>query len=275
MLAHPQSTTAARNLNHSGSFSSIAEGPGLAHDAGNLLQALTLYCDLLGLPGVLRPEHLHYARELSLLSQRSGLLIHRLLLGEEDTLAPTACRSPPLQSAAAVVRAFGPLLRILAAPDATVSLIVAPNLPPLPFASEVLERLLVNLTRNAAVALRFHTSTDASGTPCAGRIRISVSGDETRLRLTVADNGPGMAPKIAASFLKPTPLPSGAVNGLGHRVIADLLQSTGGKLSIKVQPGRGTSLQIEWPIAPVTAVSFTSIGPSTRRTHRAGSTLSC
>ncbi len=31
---------------------SIAEGAGLAHDAGNLLGALSLYSDLLAMPGV-------------------------------------------------------------------------------------------------------------------------------------------------------------------------------------------------------------------------------
>ena len=271
MQAEPLSLTAARNLNRPETPLSIAEGPGLAHDAGNLLQGLALYSSLLGLPGVLRPEHLHYARELSLLSDRSGALINRLLHGED----PFAAHDVVRQSSATVVRAFGPLLRTLAAPDATVVMVVAPRLPFLPFDKEVLERLLVNLTRNAAMALRTHAPVDASGILCAGRIRISVNGNETRLRLTVADNGPGMAPEIAASFLNPTPLPHGAVHGLGHRVIADLLQSTHGKLSIKVRPGHGTSLRIEWPIALTTAVSFNPIVPSTRRTHRAGSTLSC
>ena len=271
MQAHPLSSTAARNLNPSDIPLPISEGRGLAHDAGNLLQGLALYSDLLGLPGVLRPEHFHYARELSLLSDRSSALINRLLRGDN----PLATHDVIRQSSAAVVRAFGPLLRTLAAPDATVVMVVAPRLPLLPFDREILERLLVNLTRNAAMALRTHTPVDASGSSCPGRIRISVSGNESCLRLTVADNGPGMAPEVAASFLNPTSLPHGAVHGLGHRVIADLLQSTHGKLSIKTHPGHGTSLRIEWPIALTTAVSFNPIVPSTRRTHRAGSTLSC
>ena len=35
----------------------VAEGAGLAHDAGNLLGALSLYSDLLAMPGVLHEEH--------------------------------------------------------------------------------------------------------------------------------------------------------------------------------------------------------------------------
>jgi nitrogen-specific signal transduction histidine kinase len=248
MQAHPQSTTAARNLNHSGSLSSISEGPGLAHDAGNLLGALGLYCDLLDLPGVLRPEHLHYARELRLLSHRSGVLIHRLLQGPDGPAAGVA-RPPPRRSCPAhVVRAFAPLLSSLGAPEATVTMAVATGLPTLPFAAEVLERILVNLTRNAASALRSYDPADASGTTVR-HIDIGVSGGPTNLRLTVTDNGPGMPPAVVAEFLKPAPLPRGALHGLGHRVVHDLVQSTSGKLSIKTVAGRGTTLQIDWPIA--------------------------
>jgi hypothetical protein len=53
----------------------FAAPSGLAHDAANLLVALGLYCDMLARPGVLRPEHAHYAAELRHLADRnSGLL---------------------------------------------------------------------------------------------------------------------------------------------------------------------------------------------------------
>src|ERR1700754_1265239 len=57
----------------------IAEGAGLAHDAGNLLGALSLYSDLLALPGVLHDEHREYANELRMLSDRSWAMISRLV----------------------------------------------------------------------------------------------------------------------------------------------------------------------------------------------------
>jgi nitrogen-specific signal transduction histidine kinase len=283
MQAHPLSTPAARNPNPSGTVLSIAEGPGLAHDAGNLLGALGLYCDLLDLPGVLRPEHLHYARELRLLSQRSGALINRLLEGDREHIAPIVGPPPKRLCPSTVVRAFTPLLRSLAAPEATVSMEVASGLPVLPFAAEVLERILVNLTRNAATALRGHGASDTAG----ARIRIAVRGDATHLSLTVADNGPGMPPEVAAAFLKPEPLPRGAIRGLGHRVIDDLVHSTGGHLSISAVPKRGTTLRIDWPISPsgikiverraaVRATTSPALtGRTSKRTTREGAALSC
>src|ERR1700734_3369448 len=55
----------------------VAEGAGLAHDASNLLGALSLYSDLLGMPGVLHEEHRGYAAELRMLSDRSWAMIDR------------------------------------------------------------------------------------------------------------------------------------------------------------------------------------------------------
>lgn len=52
---------------------------GLLHDVRNLTGAIGLYCDLLSMPGVLKPEHLRYAEELRLLGTRSGALIQRLM----------------------------------------------------------------------------------------------------------------------------------------------------------------------------------------------------
>lgn len=60
---------------------------GLRHDAHNLMGALRLYCDLLSIPGVLKPEHRHYAEELHLLNTRSEALMEHFiqLLSQERT----------------------------------------------------------------------------------------------------------------------------------------------------------------------------------------------
>ena len=53
----------------------VAEGAGLAHDAGNLLGALSLYSEMLAAPGVLNEEYREYATELRLLSERSSAMM--------------------------------------------------------------------------------------------------------------------------------------------------------------------------------------------------------
>ena len=66
---------------------------GLLHDARNLMGTIGLYCDLLSMPDVLKPEHRHYAEELRMLGTRSGALIQRLL--EYPKQAPLPQRQSP------------------------------------------------------------------------------------------------------------------------------------------------------------------------------------
>ena len=284
----------------------VSEGAGLAHDAGNLLHALGLYCELLQAPGVLRPEHSHYATELRQLSERSSQMIHRLL----KDFAPAARRpvasvrteTAALAAAPVAHACLNPaealhnqsaLLQRLASPWATVSVMTQDPLPGLDFSAEIIERITVNLVLNAAEALRGErnerdgrqhaqilvppvadsaaglNSTESEGpaprsneSVRAGRIRVSMRMADGRLRLSVEDNGPGMPPAIAAAFLKPAPLPPGTARGLGHRIVHELAQATGGQISVRVRPGTGTTLSLDWPVKAA-AAAF-SDGPTLR-----------
>jgi signal transduction histidine kinase len=231
---------------------SIADHAGLAHDAGNLLSALQLYCGLLGSPGVLRSEHRHYASELDLISSRSSALIRRMLQhlpeqhafpGQPQSLAPSP--SQPSSDPADVLRTLAPVLQRIAAGSA-LSVSAPPSLHNLDLPAESLERIVVNLVRNAAEAMRNHSHcfTDAE-TP---HIEVALTVAAGRAQLTVEDNGPGMPPAVASAFLRPAPLPRGAVRGLGHLIVHELATASHGVLSIRVRPGRGTVFCIKWPL---------------------------
>lgn len=243
MQAHLLSTTAAADP----SLFSIAEGPGLAHDAGNLLGALSLYADLLRAPGVLQPQHRHYAEELHTLSRRSAALIHRLISGP----ARQASGEPVVpvgESAADGLRALRPVLERMAAPDSRLTLRIDPSLPPLPFPSEALDRIVLNLVHNAAEALYRQRN------PC-GRIDVALTAVGEGLRLMVADNGPGLDPLQAARLFAPStpdriPPPG---RGLGHRIVQDLVAATRGTLAIRVRPGQGSIFTITWRMEPLAA----------------------
>jgi anti-sigma regulatory factor (Ser/Thr protein kinase) len=266
MQAHPQSSPAARNLaifspprsstteekavdESQGGLPPLSEGSGLAHDAGNLLGALSLYCELLEAPGVLAPHHRHYITELRLIYERSGALLSRLLHLTPDqfntgTTYPskaTGKSAPAHQSPAETLHALAPVLSSMAAPYAQVTLEVPRQLPPIELSAEALERIAVNLVRNAAEAI--HHS-QLSG----GHIHVSLHVVAGRLRLSVEDNGPGMPPALAAAFLHPAPLPPGTHRGYGHRNIHELSESTRGRIGIHVRPGRGTTLCVDWEI---------------------------
>jgi signal transduction histidine kinase len=288
MQAQPQSNLAARIPSPHGlppvpapplkthpashAASSLAETAGLAHDAGNLLAALGLYCDLLNVPGVLRPEHQHYATELRLISNRSAELIRRLLVTPVASVHGILSLSTDAASVrpskrfrrrsartsdvlantsnhAAMLLALTPVLRRIAAGAADVTVTCQDPLPPLGFPSEIIERITVNLVRNAAEAIRNQQARSPSvPLTSPGQIRVTLAVIAGRLQLTVEDNGPGMSPTNVEAYLHPQPLPIGASHGLGHRIVHELAATSEGQLSIRVSPGQGTAFCLKWPI---------------------------
>jgi two-component system C4-dicarboxylate transport sensor histidine kinase DctB len=86
-----------------------------------------------------------------------------------------------------------------------------------------LEQVIVNLVKNAAEALE--------GAP-APRLTLSVTRDGERVRLTVADNGPGLPPEVRAQLF--TPFVTTRANGLGLGLVIcrDIIAGFGGELDL-------------------------------------------
>lgn len=153
------------------------QGEGLLHDARNLVGALGLYCDLLSMPGVLKPEHRHYAEEVRLLGSRSAAMIQKMMehcVGFKSTQDESAgtCLSMPASFAATdagpgrqpgsmassvslrgVVERCSGLLSRVAAGKAIEIRYGAAAAAPVAVSEDAIERILVNLVRNAAAAL--------------------------------------------------------------------------------------------------------------------------
>lgn len=260
---------------------SVADNSGLAHDAGNLLAALGLYSELLHAPGVLRAEHQHYAIELRLIADRSSQLIRRLLTTPSSAAQITATADdgapllpvqlfrrpnqrasdilPSSPNHATMLLALAPVLERIAGGAANVVVSCPTPLPPRDFPSEIIERITVNLVRNAAEAIRIqHARAAASPTPSPstpGQIRVTLAVVTNALQLTVEDNGPGMSPSQVEDYLQPRPLPAGARHGLGHRIVHELVKASDGKLSIRVKQDHGTTFCLQWPISHSSAAS--------------------
>jgi signal transduction histidine kinase len=144
----------------------IAQGEGLLHDARNLMGAVGLYCDLLLIPGVLKPEHRRYAEELRLLGTQSGALMERLSLNSPQEMreaGPGARHLPPIRPQglepprpvslrAIVEHCSGLLSRVAGGRLIEVSYGAAASMPVL-VAEESVERILANLVHNSAAAL--------------------------------------------------------------------------------------------------------------------------
>jgi signal transduction histidine kinase len=221
----------------------VAEGAGLAHDAGNLLGALSLYSDLLAMPGVLTEEHREYAAELRMLSDRSWAMINRLVNHSRAGL-PTKVQAEISVLPDVVDRCRGLLSRV-AGRTVEISYGVGAFLP-VRVPVEAVERIVTNLVKNAAEA-----------TPWVGAISIDIEGvvqqperqdEESRRRvvLTVRDRGCGMDQAAVRRLMQTGGISSTNGRGLGFRVVRELAAMSGGCLNVESQPEVGTSISVEW-----------------------------
>lgn len=222
--------------------SGIAEGAGLAHDAGNLLGALSLYSDLLAMPGVLHEEHREYAAELRMLSDRSWAMINRLVnhargAGRGSEATESAVLPDVLD------RCRGLLSRV-AGMRVEISYGVGAFQPVL-VAVESVERIVTNLVKNAAEA-----------TPWVGAIAIHVEGilepqqnktaPRRRVVLTVSDRGCGMEAAAIRRLMDGDGVSVVERRGIGFRVVRELVAISGGSLQIDSQVDVGTTISMEW-----------------------------
>ena len=85
--------------------------------------------------------------------------------------------------------------------------------------------------------------------PQGGSVTIGVVAEGRRVRLTVADSGPGIPQaersRVFDRFHRATDEPGGA--GLGLAIAAVIARSTGGRWHIGTSPGGGASFSVSWP----------------------------
>lgn len=269
----------------SATYGTAEDDEGLLHDARNLINTVGLYCDLLSMPDVLRPEHRHYSGEIRMLGERSVAMIERLidrrLLRSSELLSLANRRQSDRPEATlpiyreldqaeglrlSIERCAGLLGRIANKHAVEIVYGEAAALP-VRVPAESIERILINLVCNATSAL----------TGMQGSIRITAGllfgdgGDKMRpwpfqrVRMTVEDTGRGMTQEEVERLLEGR-APHTARHGIGFRVVRELIEVSGGELAIFSRPGCGTRIEMEWPIAqPGTTGSSGSSFSSERR----------
>ena len=120
---------------------------------------------------------------------------------------------------------------------------LAADLPLVSVDGLLLEQVLVNLLDNAA---RY--------TPPRTTITIAAVVDGKRLRLSVADNGPGLPPgaedRIFEKFYRASPkADSGRGSGLGLAICRAIAQIHGGNIVAANRPGGGAEFVLRLPLA--------------------------
>ncbi len=245
---------------------SLAE---LAHDARNMVTALSLYCDLLDEPGVLAAPHRHYASELRLVAEGSRRLVEKLALldqrqeeagpsrgtaegqGRLFAFLPESPARPaedgPIDDLREEVLASRNLLAAIAGPAIHVTATAEGGAYPVAMTGENLIRVLVNLVRNAAEAM--------GG---AGNIAVTVTerrdpdGAVRWVVLSLEDSGSGIATEMLEKVFEPGFTTHGErrgrQRGLGLSITRSIVEAAGGRISAANHEPHGARFLIELPV---------------------------
>lgn len=230
---------------------------GVAHDFNNIVAAILGNVEL-ALDDVPEPNPARTSLyEIRKAGRRARDLVQQILAfsrRQDNTRQPTCLR--------AVLEEAHSLLRATLPADVTLQLHVDPNLPAVMANATQIEQVVLNLATNALQAV--HGQVGASVQLRLERIEqldapSSVDEVETLpapdawpgvgARLSVIDNGSGMAPETLGRVFEPffTTKAPGAGTGLGLAVVHGILREHGAALRVRSHPGAGTVFTAVFP----------------------------
>jgi two-component system, NtrC family, nitrogen regulation sensor histidine kinase NtrY len=108
---------------------------------------------------------------------------------------------------------------------------------------EMLHRVLGNVIRNAAQALRDHAP-EGGEKP---KIRVSARASESRYTVFVDDNGPGIPPSVREALFDPYVTTKRDGTGLGLSIVKKILVDHGGTIDTQASPLGGARFRIVIP----------------------------
>jgi signal transduction histidine kinase len=115
----------------------------------------------------------------------------------------------------------------------------------IPVDRQKLRQIVVNLVDNAAQAMM-----DPQWQPAEGqerRIIVRAENADQGVRLSIIDNGPGMAPDVLSRIFEPLFTTKTSGIGLGMPIVQQLVEMHQGTIAIDSTVGKGTTIQIWLP----------------------------
>ncbi|HEX7598170.1 MAG TPA: ATP-binding protein, partial [Polyangia bacterium] len=101
------------------------------------------------------------------------------------------------------------------------------------------DQILMNLLTNAAQAMGNH----------GGTIRVSAKPNDSRVLLTVSDDGPGIPADVLPRIFDPffTTKDVGEGSGLGLSIVHGIVERHGGQIDVESKAGEGTTFTVSFP----------------------------
>jgi len=136
--------------------------------------------------------------------------------------------------------------------DISVRLDIAPDLPPIETDAKKFQQIVFNLLSNA-VKFTGRAPSGSRGEIVLRAERLAGEGDEASLRVSVIDNGPGIAPedqkRIFDKFQQGDALHnrSHQGTGLGLAIVSELTRLLQGEIQLESEPGAGSMFSVIIP----------------------------
>jgi PAS domain S-box-containing protein len=219
---------------------------GVAHEINNPITGIMNYAQLIADAAAPESRAAEYAGEIIRETERVATIVRNLLQfarHEKQTHSPARIED--------IIEQTLSLLRAVFRRDQiTVTMDVPDGLPALKCRSQQLQQVLMNLFTNARDALNekfpaYHVDKT---------IRITVRRFEqdgrSWLRVTVADQGPGIPPDIQARIFDPffTTKSRDQGTGVGLSISHGIVQEHHGRLHFETAPGTGTQFHLDLPV---------------------------
>ena len=239
---------AEEQLHHAQKMEAVGQlTGGIAHDFNNLLTVVIGNLEMLE-TRVTDDKSRSLVRQAEEAAELGAELIDRLLtFARRRSLEP---RSLDLND---LILGLSDILRRAFGENIDLSIVLSPNLWQLRSDPGQLENALLNLCLNARDALgdggqvTIETANaEVDGAAMAGDPEVRPG---SYVRLSVSDNGPGMAPEVRARAFEPffTTKETGVGTGLGLSMVYGFARQSGGFATIRSETGQGTTVSLFLP----------------------------
>ncbi len=239
---------AEEQLHHAQKMEAVGQlTGGIAHDFNNLLTVVIGNLEMLE-ARVADDKSRSLVRQAGEAAELGAELIDRLL-----TFARRRSLEPQRMDLNELILGLDDILRRALGETIDLSILLSPNLWQLRSDPGQLENAILNLCFNARDALgdggqvTIETANvEIDGAAMAGDPEVSPG---SYVRLSVSDDGPGMAPEVQARAFEPffTTKEPGVGTGLGLSMVYGFARQSGGFVTIKSETGQGTTVSLFLP----------------------------
>ena len=113
----------------------------------------------------------------------------------------------------------------------------SPDVPPVRFDAELMERVIANLLSNAAQA-----------SPPGGVVTVKTLSDKNEVEISVIDRGSGIDPKNVENIFNPFFTTKAEGIGFGLAIVSKIVEEHGGRITVESTPGVGSIFRVFLPL---------------------------